>query len=171
MNNYPFGNYQMGPQAPNMMAQYPPYQHQFGPMDRLQQLQYDAQIRDSQAQFNQAQAFQNTSQGSKIINIGSIEEAKGYLSPNDGSRIFFFNSSNNEIYSKQLDFATGKSVFNTYKVDRKIDDKEIPVKTEIKDEFDFSKYVKKTEYDTLKRDFEALKKDFKEMFGDIKEEE
>ena len=142
-----FQPYQQAPQMPQFAPQYP--------MDRLQQLQMEAQMRDAQAaQIQQAQVQQ---QGPKLIPVGSIEEAKGFLSPSDGSRIYFINSSNDEIYSKQLDFSTGKSIFLTYKL-------HFEQPEEKKEPIDYKKdFIGRDEFNSIKSEYESLKKEFNKL--------
>ena len=161
--NYGFQPQQMQGYPQFQQAQMPQYAPQYQPMDRLAQLQQEAAIRDAQAQMH----AQQQAPGLKLIPVGSIEEAKGYLSPPDGSRIFFINSSNEEIYSKQLDFSTGKSNFLIYKLNfEQPEEKAEPVDFISRDEFNSIK----TEYEALKKELNKLKKMLRDKL-DTEEEE
>lgn len=163
---------QMNPYQQFQQTQQMPQQYQQSgnpQLDRLSELQMQAQMRDQMALNAQMQQMQNQSQGPKIIPVGNIEEAKAYLSPTTGEKVYFLNNSNNEIYSKQLDFSTGKSNFSTYRLIPETSDttgqsqQAVPVvsqETSKKEEIDMSKYVSKDDYETLKTDYSSLKKEF-----------
>lgn len=168
----PQNPYQQFQQTQQMIPQQ--YQQNSNPqLDRLSELQMQAQMRDQMALNSQMQQMQN--QGPKIIPVGSVEEAKGYLSPTTGEKVFFINNSNNEIYSKQLDFSTGKSNFQTFRlipeqIDTTGQNSTIAVPSAVQDsskkEIDMSKYVSKDDYESLKSEFNKFKKSFEEMWGE-----
>lgn len=143
---------------PQQMSGYnQPYMPQFAPqypMDRLAQLQAEAQMRDAQAQMQAQQT-----PGLKLIPVGSVEEAKGFLSPANGEKIYFVNSSNSEIYSKQLDFNTGKSIFLVYKLSTEAEETK-------KENVDF---VKRDEFDSVKTEYTEIKKEISKIKKMIKE--
>lgn len=165
-------NYGYSPQqfqAP-YQAQYMPQQMNFtplntapqGPMDRLAELQYNAQMRDAQAQ---ARMMTQQPQGPRMLSVGSIDEAKGFLSPNDGSCIYFVNNNLNEIYSKQLDFSTGKSIFNVYKL---IPIQEPPASPQEPVKAQGNDFITREEYDTLRGEYEAIKDEIQFLKKELK---
>lgn len=170
--NYGYQPQQMGGFQPYQQApQMPQFSPQF-PMDRLQQLQAEAAYRDAQTQMQASQQVpQQQNIGIKVVPVSSIDEAKAFLSPTDGSRVYFINSSNEEIYSKQLDFNTGKSIFLTYKLSfEQPEDKKEPIdyKKDFigRDEFNSIK----TEYETLKKEMNKLKKMLRDKLETEEEE-
>lgn len=137
------------------LQQMPQYAPQY-PMDRLAQLQAEAQMRDAQAQM---QVQNQQTPGMKLIPVGSVEEAKGFLSPANGEKIYFVNSSNSEIYSKQLDFNTGKSIFLVYKLSTESEEPK-------KENIDF---IKREELDSIKTEYAEIKKEISKIKKMIKE--
>lgn len=162
--NYGYSPHQF--QTP-YQSQYMPQQVNFnplntspqGPTDRLAELQYSAQIRDAQARMMAQQ------QGPRMLSVGSIDEAKGFLSPNDGSCIYFVNNNLNEIYSKQLDFSTGKSIFNVYKL---IPIQESPASPQESVKVHGNDFVTRDEYDTLRGDYETIKDEIQFLKKELK---
>lgn len=139
------------PQIPTYQQPAPQYMSQ---TDRLAQLQqFEAQLREQN----------NPQQSNRLINVGNIEEAKGFLSPADGSKVYFINSANGEIYCKHLDFATGKSNFYTYKLQENKQENDIvgAVNTvgNLQDIQDLSDYIKKEDFNALKKEYTKLKED------------
>lgn len=131
-------------------------------MDRLAELQYNAQLRDAQSQMI---ANQNTT---KIISVGSIDEAKGFISPNDGSKVFFVNNNANEIYSKQLDFSNGKSIFNVYRLINIPEAVQAPQAPNNSQGYD---YITREEYEALKGEYEALKAEIQKIKSEVNKNE
>ena len=73
-----------------------------------------------------------------------------------------------EIYSKQLDFSTGKSIFLTYKL-------HFEQPEEKKEPIDYKKdFIGRDEFNSIKSEYESLKKEFnklKKLFRDKLETE
>lgn len=136
---------------------YQPYLNQYGNYQGYNQIQNQIPTAIQQQALPQptqpqVQSQQNTLQG---WYVDSVDVTKGINADMSGNAMFFPSTDGKEIYKKQLDVSSGKSITYVYKIFEDTDEKDI------KQELDFSPIY--SQINSIKTELSKEMSEIKEM--------